>query len=90
MYNDNLHQPVAFHISLLLIASCFHPFITLFFCQKHLFVTLILGTWRKNNKALYLKPFKQSRHRRSGYMYPFFKRTRKDFIHLFTTFSDCS
>ena len=36
MYNDNLHQPVAFHISLLLIASCFHPFITLFFCQKHL------------------------------------------------------
>ena len=36
MYNDNLHQPVAFHISFLLIASCFHPFITLFFCQKHL------------------------------------------------------
>ncbi len=36
MYNDNLHQLVAFHISLLLIASCFYPFITLFFCQKHL------------------------------------------------------
>ena len=34
MYNDNLHQPVAFHISLLLIASCFHPFITLFFLSK--------------------------------------------------------
>ena len=36
MNNDNLHQPEAFHISLLLIASCFYHFITLFFCQNHL------------------------------------------------------